>query len=150
MDVAREGRGRRGRADPPPRVEYRRSMDAKSAAQAWVQAWSEGWAGHDADVIAARYAEDCEFRSHPFREPLVGREGARTYAEEAFAEERSAVSSFREPILGRDGRAAVEYTATITTTDGRTAALAGVTVLRFDEEGLVCEHRDYWATTEPN
>jgi hypothetical protein len=42
----------------------------------------------------------------------------------------------------------VEYGATITTIDGRTAILAGVTVFRFDEDGLGREHRDYWAMTE--
>jgi hypothetical protein len=59
-------------------------------------------------LIASRYAEDCEFRSDPFREPLIGRESARQYAEQAFAEERSAVSSFTEPIVAPDGRVAVE------------------------------------------
>ena len=102
---------------------YRRAMDVGAAARAWVDAWSAGWAAHDPDVIAARYADECEFRSHPFREPLSGREGARRYAEEAFAEERSAISSFAEPIVAADGRAAVEYRARITTIDGKTATL---------------------------
>jgi uncharacterized protein (TIGR02246 family) len=125
-------------------------MDVEAAARAWVQAWSTGWAAHDADVIATRYADDCEFRSHPFREALSGRDGARRYAEQAFSEERSAVSTFAEPIVSPDARAAVEYRATITTIDGKTTKLAGVTVLRFDEDGLVREHRDYWAMTEPS
>ncbi len=88
-----------------------------------------GWIGHDADVIASRYAEECEFRSHPFREAVHGRDGAR----------------FGEPIVAPDGRAGVEYRAEITTPDGDNVTLAGVTVLRFDDEGLVIEHRDYWA-----
>jgi ketosteroid isomerase-like protein len=125
-------------------------MDPIAAADAWVEAWSRGWDAHDPDVIAARYADDCEFRSHPFREPLHGRDGARRYADQVFAEERSAISSFSEPIVGRDGRAAVEYRATITTIGGKTMTLSGVTVLRFDEEGFVREHRDYWAMTEPS
>jgi uncharacterized protein (TIGR02246 family) len=125
-------------------------MDTEAAARLWVEAWSRGWAGHDADLIAVRYAEDCLFLSHPFRTPLEGREGARRYAEQAFAEERSAVSTFAEPIVSLDGRAAVEYRATITTTDGKTVSLSGVTILRFDQDGLVREHRDYWAMTEPS
>lgn len=124
---------------------YGSTVDIDAAARAWVDAWSEGWAAHDPDLIASRYAEDCEFRSHPFREPLIGREGARRYAEQAFAEERSAVSSFADPIVAADGRAAVEYRATITAIDGRTATLSGVTVLSFDADGLVQEHRDYWS-----
>jgi hypothetical protein len=120
-------------------------VDAREAARAWVDAWMGGWIGHNADVIASRYAEECEFRSHPFREAVHGPEGARQYALQAFAEERSARPKFGEPIVAPDGRAAVEYRAEITTPDGEEVTLAGVTVLRFDDEGLVVEHRDYWA-----
>ena len=145
------GRARAAKAVPAACLsEYRRAVEAEAAARAWVDAWSKGWSTHDANVITARYATDCEFRSHPFREPLHGRDGARRYAEQAFAEERSTISSFGEPIVGRDGRAAVEYRATITTIGGKTVTLSGVTVLRFDEEGFVREHRDYWAMTEPS
>ena len=120
-------------------------MDAVDAARAWAEAWDRGWRAHDPDVIAARYSDACEFRSHPFREPLHGRDGARRYTEQAFAQERSAQPSFTDPIVASDGRAAVEYRASITTTDGTQATLVGVTVLRFDDDGLVVEHRDYWA-----
>jgi len=108
-----------------------------------------GWIGHDADVIASRYADECEFQSHPFREAVHGREGARQYARQAFTEERSARPSFGEPIVAPDGRAAVEYRAEITTPDGDEVTLTGVTVLRFDDDGLVIEHRDYWAMAPP-
>jgi hypothetical protein len=120
-------------------------VETLEAARAWVDAWTRGWSEHDAGVIAARYAEVCEFRSHPFRPALHGRDGARAYAEQAFSEERSAEPAFDEPIVGDDRRVAVEYRARITTAGGDQATLAGVTVLRFDADGLVTEHRDYWA-----
>jgi nuclear transport factor 2 (NTF2) superfamily protein len=123
-------------------------MDPAEAARAWVRAWRTGWLAHDPDVIAARYAEGCDFRSHPFRDALVGRDGARTYVTGAFAEERSADPTFADPIVMQDGRAAVEYRARIVTTTGARVTLAGVTVLRFDRGGMVTEHRDYWATEE--
>ncbi len=104
-----------------------------------------GWIGHDADVIASRYADECEFRSHPFREAAHGREGARQYALQPYAQERSARPSIGEPIVAPGGRAAVEYRAEITTSDDDDVTLVGVTVLRFDDQGLVMEHRDYWA-----
>jgi uncharacterized protein (TIGR02246 family) len=122
-------------------------MDAAEAARLWVDAWTRGWRTHDADTIAARYAESCQFLSHPFHEALRGREGARQYAVQAFAEERTAEPTFAAPIVDRDGRAAVEYRAVITMNDGQEAQLAGVTVLRFDSNGSVTEHRDYWAMT---
>ena len=120
-------------------------MDPAEAARSWIDAWTRGWIAHDADLIAARYSEACEFRSHPFREVQRGREGARQYVLQAFAEERTARPNFAAPIVDSDGRAAVEYRADITTVAGQETRLAGVSVLRFDPSGLVIEHRDYWA-----
>jgi uncharacterized protein (TIGR02246 family) len=119
-------------------------MDARDAARRWVDAWTAGWRTHDPGPIAAVYADDCVFLSHPFRQPLRGKAGARAYALQAFADEDAADFAFGEPIVDRDGRAAVEYRAEIVATGGR-QSLRGVTVLRFDERGDVLEHRDYWA-----
>jgi uncharacterized protein (TIGR02246 family) len=119
-------------------------MDASEAARRWVDAWTAGWHAHDPEPIAAVYADDCVFVSHPFRAPLHGKDGARAYARQAFADEESARFEFGEPIVGEDGRAAVEYRAELAVSGGR-QSLRGVTVLRFDERGDVAEHRDYWA-----
>jgi hypothetical protein len=43
-------------------------------------------------------------------------------------------------------RAAVEYWAIITSTSGDAETIAGVSLLRFDEDGRVAEHRDVWAS----
>ena len=110
------------------------------AARAWVEAWEQGWRTHDVDPIAARYAEGAVFRSHPFREP----EDARAYVERVLAEEEAEPEVwFGEPIVDGD-RAAVEYWA-IVRYEGRDHTLAGTTLLRFDADGLVVDHRDCWA-----
>jgi len=110
------------------------------AARAWVEAWELGWRTHDAEPIVARYAEGAVFRSHPFREP----EDPLTYVERVLAEEEAEPEVwFGEPIVSGD-RAAVEYWA-ILRVEGKEHALAGTTLLRFDADGLVVEHRDYWA-----
>jgi hypothetical protein len=115
-------------------------VDAAEAARLWIEAWETGWRAHDPAPIVARYAAAAEFRSHPFREP----EDPRAYVERAFAEEESVPDVwFGEPIVSGD-RAAVEYRATVRYEE-RDHELAGVTLLRFDNEGLVVEHRDYWA-----
>jgi hypothetical protein len=72
----------------------------------------------------------------------------RHYVEQAFTDDDPAVSSFGEPIVGVDGRAAVEDRATVTTVDGRTGDLAGVSALRFRDDGLVREHRDHCTMME--
>jgi hypothetical protein len=110
------------------------------AARAWVEAWELGWRTHDVEPIVARYAEDAVFRSHPFREP----EDPRTYVERVLAEEEAEPELwFGRPIVS-DDRAAVEYWA-ILRVEGQEHTLAGATLLRFDADGLVVEHRDYWA-----
>jgi hypothetical protein len=109
-------------------------------ARAWVEAWELGWRTHDVEPIAERYADGAVFRSHPFREP----EDPRAYVERVLAEEEAEPEVwFGEPIVSGD-RAAVEYWA-IVRYDGRDQTLAGTTLLRFDADGLVVEHRDYWA-----
>jgi nuclear transport factor 2 (NTF2) superfamily protein len=117
-------------------------------ARAWVEAWKDGWARHDPDVIAARYAPDCRFRSEPFRDLEHGRVSAHAYATHSFEEERSARFTFAEPIVGPDGRAAVEYRAVITAPDGSDTTIHGVSLLRIGPDGLVAEHRDTWTELE--
>jgi len=122
-------------------------MTQLDGARAWVAAWSDGWARHDADAVAARYAPDCRFRSHPFRDLEHGRGAARAYAARSFDEERSARFTFGEPIVGPDGRAAVEYRAVITASNGEISTIHGVSLLTIGSDGLVAEHRDCWAET---
>jgi hypothetical protein len=118
-------------------------MDARAAARNWVDAWTRGWEAADPDPIAALYAEDAVFRSHPFREPEAS---ARAYVEHAFANESLVECRFAEPIVKGD-RAAVEYWAILRTPRGE-ETLAGVTVLRFGPDGRVVEHRDHWSMQE--
>ena len=122
------------------------SSIAGTAALAWVDAWKRGWAAHDSASIAERYAADCIFSSHPLRPTVRGRAAAAAWIRDAFAEERSARFVFGLPIVA-DDRAAIEYRAIITGQDGVETTLAGTTILRFDEAGLVIEHRDYWTTS---
>jgi ketosteroid isomerase-like protein len=121
-------------------------MDGAEAAKSWVEAWSRGWAASDADAVASAYAEDAIFRSHPFREPHLGREGAREYARWAFEGEETVEFRFGEPVV--DGaRAAVEYWA-ILRSEGKDHTLFGIAFLRFGPDGLVVSQRDCWSMEE--
>ena len=112
-------------------------MDPREAAQRWVEVWERGWRDHDADVIGALYAEGASWRQHPFREPEPG------YLARVFGEEASAQCEFGEPIVDGD-RAAVSWSAQTTLVDGGAEDLVGVSLLRFDADGLVVEQRDVW------
>ncbi len=118
-------------------------MDARQAARRWIDGWSAAWAAHDADAVAALYADDAVFVSHPFREP----QDAREYALWAFADEDELVDSqWGEPLVAGD-RAVVEWWAVVRTGD-RIDTIAGISVLRFRADGQIAEQRDYWAMDE--
>jgi nuclear transport factor 2 (NTF2) superfamily protein len=114
-------------------------MDTDAAVRAWIHAWQAAWPVEDVELIAARYRPDALYRSHPFREPSTARE----YVTQAFAEEKLIRCWFGEPMI-QDDRAAVEYWAVLRSPDGGDVTIAGHSHLRFDEDGLVAEHRDYW------
>jgi ketosteroid isomerase-like protein len=114
--------------------------DTRTAARRWADTWARAWPAKDVEAIAALYAPGADFRSHPFREP----EDARAYVRRVFAQEEGETECrFREPLVDAD-RAAVEYRAVLVY-EGKEMTLAGTTLLRFRSDGLVVEHRDYWA-----
>ena len=112
-------------------------METREAAQRWADVWERGWPEHDTEAVGALYAKDAHWQQHPFREPEPG------YLARVFDEEESASCEFGTPIVDGD-RAAVEWSAKTTLTDGGTEDLVGVSLLRFDRDGLVVEQRDIW------
>ena len=81
------------------------------------------------------------FYSHPFRD----REAPKEYVNWAFGEQAIAECRFGEPIVEGD-RAAVDWWAAITSTDGSVETIAGTSLLRFGADGRVVEQRDAWAS----
>ena len=119
-------------------------MNTRQAAERWRETWERCWRAHEADEIVALYAEGAHFQSHPFRD----RQAPRDYIEPTLAEEESAECEFGEPIVDGD-RAAVAWSAEAKLKDGGAEKLAGVSLLRFDADGLVTEQRDFWANASP-
>ena len=114
-------------------------MDTHAAVTEWIRAWQTAWPIEDVEMIASLYRPDAPYRSHPFREPST----ARAYVTHAFAEEELIRCWFGEPVT-QDDRAAVEYWAILRSPHGSDVTIAGHPHLRFDDEGLVIQHRDYW------
>jgi hypothetical protein len=106
-----------------------------TAAERWIDAWFRAWSEHDPAALAPVYADGEVQRSAPFREPIAPQE----YAAWAFADEVAVEVWFAEPV-----GPACEWWAISTDAAGVTATLAGVSVLRFDDKGLVVEQHDYW------
>jgi hypothetical protein len=116
-------------------------MDAETAARRWADTWSRAWPQRDAEAIAALYADTVVYRSPAFRPPDLGLAGVRRYLDEQLPAEENIECWFALPIASGN-RAAVEWWASWTE-QGQELTYAGVTVLRFDDQGQVVEHRDY-------
>ena len=121
-------------------------MNTEDAARRWAETWERAWPAGDTDAIAALYADDATYRALAFRAPDHGLAGVRRYLETNFAVERETECWFAEPLVA-GGRAAVEWWGTWVE-QGQRLTLAGATFLRFDDEGRVVDHRDYWNEVE--
>jgi hypothetical protein len=121
-------------------------MDVKEAARRWKETWERAWPARDVEAIASLYADQALYRALVFREPDRGVAGVRRYLEENFGVEREIECWFGEPVAAED-RAAVEWWATWIE-EGQRLTLAGTTVLRFNPDGQVVDHRDYWNQVE--
>lgn len=112
------------------------------AARRWAQTWAAAWEALDVEPIVALYAPGTTFSSQPFRVPYRGREGVRDYVSSAFAAEFGPRVWMSAPIVDGD-RASVAWWCSVRE-DGRDTTLAGISVLRFDPDGLVAEQWDAW------
>jgi hypothetical protein len=117
-------------------------MDTEAAARRWAREWAAAWVAADADRVEALYVPGAPFRSHPFRDVQT----AGAYARWSFGEQESAECWFGEPLVDGD-RAAVEYWGVVRGAGGD-ETIAGVSLLRFRDDGLVTEQHDYWAGAE--
>jgi hypothetical protein len=116
-------------------------VDTRQAAERWREVWARGWRAGESDEILALYADGAYFQSHPFRDAVAPAD----YIVPTLAEEEAPQCEFGEPIVDGD-RAAVEWSAETKLKDGGGEKLAGVSLLRFDADGLVVEQRDFWAS----
>jgi hypothetical protein len=110
-----------------------------SAARRWAESYEAAWRAGDGEAAAILYAEDCVFRSQPFREL----EDARAYMRRTVPEAEATEVWFGEPVEQAD-TAAVEYWALLVEPGGTKSTIAGVHRVRFGGDGLVAEARDYW------
>jgi predicted SnoaL-like aldol condensation-catalyzing enzyme len=121
-------------------------MDSLRAARKWIDGWKRAWPANDASAVAAMYGEDAVYSAHPFKPPHRGRAAIASYAAAAFRDEPLVRCWFGEPVA-KGSRATVEYWAIVRSGAGE-VTVAGSATLRFDDSGLVVEHRDYWTTQE--
>jgi ketosteroid isomerase-like protein len=111
-------------------------------ARRWAEGYERAWRAADPEAAAALYAPGTRYRSEPFRDPHLGREGVLAYTRAAYATEADQDPRFGTPFASPTG-AAVEWWAT-TLEEGQPSTLIGTSVLTFTPDGLVATARDYW------
>jgi nuclear transport factor 2 (NTF2) superfamily protein len=144
-DAALQGARRRNRAERLTR-DCVLTVDPIDAASRWARVWHDAWEARDTEAIVALYVPDVRFSTEAFHTAYRGREGVRDYVSQAFAEEREPRVWVGAPIVDGD-RAAIEWWAAVTE-NGIEITLSGVSILRFDAEGLVVEQWDSWNQRE--
>lgn len=117
-------------------------METRAAARRWAESWCRSWEQGAVEAIVELYHPEAVYSSEPFRPPNLGHDGARRYVAGALASESEVRASFGEPIVDGD-RAAVQWWASMVE-DGAGITLAGISVLRFDADGLVVDEWDTW------
>lgn len=112
------------------------------AARRWADTWTAAWPRGDWERVARLYAPGARYRALAFRDPALGHDAVVGYLRANFEAESELTCRFAEPLASGD-RAAVEWWGSWVE-EGERLTMAGITLLRFDTEGLVIEQRDYW------
>jgi hypothetical protein len=121
-------------------------MNTRDAARRWADTWQRSWIANKPEPIIALYADSATYATAPFREPQVGKSGARDYLLPVLAAQKDVRAWFGEPMVDGE-RASVAWWA-IATEEGQPITYAGVSLLRFDADGLVIDEWDAWNMLE--
>jgi ketosteroid isomerase-like protein len=130
--------------DPPAdwgRLDPGAGDGASEHARRWAEGYERAWRAADPEAAAALYAPDAHYRSEPFRDPHLGREGVLAYTRGAYATEADQDPHFGTPFAAV--AAAVEWWCAMLE-EGRPATIVGTSFLTFTPDGLVGTARDYW------
>jgi uncharacterized protein (TIGR02246 family) len=108
----------------------------------WLEEYGRAWRERDADHVVELFTDDAVYRSHPLREPHVGREAIREYWRGATDGQEELDLRFGTPVAAGD-RVAVEWWAQMRS-DGEERTLPGILYLRFAPDGRCVELREAW------
>lgn len=117
--------------------------------ESWIERYGMAWRDKDVDGVAELFTEDATYAAHPTEEPNRGREGIRAYWRQVTATQRDVDLRFGTPVV-EGNRATVEWWALMNDPewgpprDDAAVTLPGCLILRFTDDGLCVELREYW------
>ncbi len=119
-------------------------MATTAEVEAWAEAYRQAWEAADSKAAAELFTEDASYRDNIFEEPHRGRDGIERYWTNVTAAQSEATVRMGAPFV--DGRRAVIEFWTTMLVDGDELTLPGALLLRFDDDGLCEDLREYWVT----
>ncbi len=120
-------------------------MTDRDAIADWLARYIEAWASYDREQIGELFAEDAEYRYHPFDEPIRGREAI----VESWLDEPDELGTFKAEYhpVAVDGDTAVAV-GTSSYSDEPGGEVARVYencfVIRFDDEGRCVDFVEWY------
>lgn len=109
----------------------------------WLAAYHDAWVTHNAERVTQLFTEDAVYHSHPFRPPYQGRAAIAAYWRRSTATQEALDVQWGTPVVAGN-RMAVEWWATMRETEEGDLTLPGCLFLRFSDDGLCEELREYW------
>jgi hypothetical protein len=112
--------------------------------RAWSEAYRVAWETADDEAAGALFTEDASYRSNIFEEPHRGRAGVGEYWRTVTAVQSDVKVWMGEPLIDGD-HVHVEFWTRMLA-GGEPLTLPGCLLMRFDEDGLCTDLREYWNT----
>jgi ketosteroid isomerase-like protein len=112
--------------------------------QAWLDRYVEAWKSYDREAIGDLFAEDAQYRYHPYDEPVVGRAAI----VDSWFEEPDEPGSFEasyQPYAVESDRAVAVGTSSYSNGDVYDNAYR----LRFDADGRCSEFTEWFMKRPP-
>lgn len=117
-------------------------MPSKEEVVEWSEVYRVAWEERDSEAASSLFTDDASYRSNIYEEPNQGRVGVAQYW--------AGVTSVQSDIRVRMGtpfvdgeRAVVEFWTKMRVEDNP-VTLAGCLLLRFSDDGLCSDLREYW------
>lgn len=116
--------------------------------ESWLRSYGEAWETRDGDAAARLFTEDAAYQWGPFEEPLRGRPAIRERWGQATAGQDEVEFGFE--LLTAMGATAVAewWCAFVRPKEALRRNLRGIFLLRFTEDGLCSELREWWNAEE--
>lgn len=116
--------------------------------KSWLERYGRAWETQDPDAAAALFSPEASYYETPFDAPARGRDGVHAYWTQATRNQID-ISFAYEVVSAALHRGIARWQARFTRrSSGAKVRLDGIFLLKFDDEGLCRELREWWHRSE--